>query len=75
MLKDKNEKVGALIIDYEETLGVNSRLQLSEVEVILRKRINNKHLENGVTIIDPMTTYIGDDVEIGQDTIIYPEMY
>ena len=72
MLKDKNEKVGALIIDYEETLGVNSRLQLSEVEVILRKRINNKHLENGVTIIDPMTTYIGDDVEIGQDTIIYP---
>ena len=50
MLKDKNEKVGALIIDYEETLGVNSRLQLSEVEVILRKRINNKHLENGVLL-------------------------
>ena len=72
MLKDKNEKVGALIIDYEETLGVNSRLQLSEVEVILRKRINNKHLDNGITIIDPMTTYIGADVEIGQDTIIYP---
>ena len=39
MLKDKNEKVGALIIDYEETLGVNSRLQLSEVEVILRKEL------------------------------------
>ena len=72
MMKEKNEKVGALVINYEETLGVNSRAQLAEVEAILRKRINNKHLENGVTIIDPNTTYIGIDVEIGQDTIIYP---
>lgn len=72
MLKEKNEKVGALVINHEETLGVNSRVQLAEVEAILRKRINNKHLENGVTIIDPNTTYIGIDVEIGQDTIIYP---
>ncbi|WP_299995995.1 bifunctional UDP-N-acetylglucosamine diphosphorylase/glucosamine-1-phosphate N-acetyltransferase GlmU [uncultured Clostridium sp.] len=72
MLKEKNEKVGALVINFEETLGVNSRVQLAEVEAILRKRINNKHLENGITIIDPSTTYIGIDVEIGQDTIIYP---
>ena len=72
MLKEKNEKVGAVVINHEETLGVNSRVQLAEVEAILRKRINNKHLENGVTIIDPNTTYIGIDVEIGQDTIIYP---
>lgn len=72
MLKEKNEKVGALVISYEETLGVNSRIQLAEVEAVLRKRINNKHLENGITIIDPNTTYIGIDVEIGQDTIIYP---
>ena len=72
MLKEKDEKVGALVINHEETLGVNSRVQLAEVEAILRKRINNKHLENGVTIIDPNSTYIGIDVEIGQDTIIYP---
>ena len=72
MLKEKNEKVGAVVINHEETLGVNSRVQLAEVEAILRKRINNKHLENGVTIIDPNTTYIGIDVEIDQDTIIYP---
>ena len=72
MLKEKDEKVGALVINYEETLGVNSRVQLAEVEAILRKRINNKHLENGVTIIDPNSTYIGIDVAIGQDTIIYP---
>ena len=72
ILKDKNKKVGSLVTDYEDTIGVNSRVQLAEAECILRERINNKHLENGVTIIDPKNTYIGVDVEIGKDTIIYP---
>lgn len=72
ILKDKKEKVGALVTDYEDTLGVNSRAQLAEVEKVLRKRINKFHLDNGVTLIDPDTTYIGTDVIIGKDTIIYP---
>ena len=72
ILKDENKKVGALSIDYEETIGVNSRVQLAEAEEVLRKRINKMHMENGVTLIDPSSTYIGDDVEIGRDTIIYP---
>ena len=38
----------------------------------MRKRINEAHMRNGVTIIDPATTYIESDVSIGQDTIIYP---
>ncbi|MDV4150244.1 bifunctional UDP-N-acetylglucosamine diphosphorylase/glucosamine-1-phosphate N-acetyltransferase GlmU [Clostridium sp. AL.422] len=72
ILKGEDKRVGALSIDYEETIGVNSRVQLAEAEEILRKRINIKHMENGVTLIDPNSTYIGDDVEIGRDTIIYP---
>ena len=72
ILKDENKKVGALSIDYEETIGVNSRVQLAEAEEVLRKRINKMHMENGVTLIDPTSTYIGDDVKIGKDTIIYP---
>lgn len=72
ILKGEGKKVGALSIDYEETIGVNSRVQLAEAEEILRRRINRKHMENGVTLIDPNSTYIGDDVEIGRDTIIYP---
>lgn len=72
ILKDNGKKVGAVVIDYEETIGVNSRVQLAEAEEILRKRINLRHMENGVTLIDPNSTYIGDDVEIGKDTIIYP---
>lgn len=72
ILKDEGKKVGALSIDYEETIGVNSRVQLAEAEEILRRRINRRHMENGVTLIDPNSIYIGDDVEIGRDTIIYP---
>ena len=72
ILKNKGKKVGALSIAYEETIGVNSRVQLAEAENILRKRINNRHMENGVTLIDPNSTYISDDVEIGKDTVIYP---
>jgi len=72
ILKCKNETVGAVITDYEETIGVNSRVQLAQAEEILKSRINLMHMENGVTLIDPKTTYIGIDVEIGKDTIIYP---
>ena len=72
ILKSQGEKVGAVVIDFEETLGVNSRAQLAQVEAILRKRINAKHMDNGVTLIDPNNTYIGADVVIGKDTIIYP---
>ncbi|SKA78792.1 bifunctional UDP-N-acetylglucosamine pyrophosphorylase / Glucosamine-1-phosphate N-acetyltransferase [Clostridium sp. USBA 49] len=72
VLKNKGLKIGAMVTDFEETIGVNSRIELSEAEKILRNRINKKHMENGVTIIDPQNTYIGSDVEIGKDTIIYP---
>ena len=70
--KSEGKNVGAVVVDYEETIGVNSRRQLAEVEEILRNRINNRHMDNGVTLINPSVTYIGADVEIGKDTIIYP---
>lgn len=72
ILKSEGQKVGAMVTDFEETIGVNSRVELAQCEAILRSRINKKHMDNGVTIIDPNTTYIGSDVEIGRDTIIYP---
>lgn len=72
ILKAEGKKVGAVVTEYEETIGVNSRAQLAEAEEILRSRINSVHLENGVTLIDPKTTYIGIEVEIGKDTVIYP---
>lgn len=72
ILRSGNKKIGAMVTDFEETLGVNSRVQLAGVEKILRHRINKKHMDNGVTMIDPEHTYIGIDVVIGSDTIIYP---
>lgn len=58
--------------DFDEIMGVNDRVMLSEAEQAFRKRINTFHMRNGVTIIDPATTYIGADVIIGEDTIIEP---
>ena len=56
ILKEQGEKVGAVVTSFEETMGVNSRAQLAQVEHELRKRINSIHLENGVTLIDPSNT-------------------
>lgn len=73
ILKKQGEVVTAFQTDeFEETLGVNDRVALAEAERIMRARTNEFHMRNGVTIIDPITTYIGTDVEIGQDTVIYP---
>lgn len=73
ILKLAGEAVTAFQTDnFEETLGVNDRIALSEAERIMRRRINEAHMRNGVTIIDPENTYIESDVTIGQDTTIYP---
>lgn len=73
IMKKQDETVTAYqTSDFEETLGVNDRVALSEAERILRKRINEGHMRNGVTIINPTNTYIAPNVEIGQDTILYP---
>lgn len=58
--------------DQTESIGVNDRVALSEAEGFMRARIARRHMLNGVTIIDPSSTYIGADVEIGADTVIYP---
>ena len=73
ILNNDGYMVGACIIDNPmEILGVNTRIQLSICEEEMRKRINNNHMLEGVTIIDPHHTYIEDGVLIGRDTIIYP---
>ncbi|WP_017729508.1 bifunctional UDP-N-acetylglucosamine diphosphorylase/glucosamine-1-phosphate N-acetyltransferase GlmU [Halalkalibacterium ligniniphilum] len=73
ILKSQGEKVAAFKTDsFEETLGVNDRVALAEAEAIMKRRINNKWMREGVTIIDPEQTYISSDATIGQDTTLYP---
>ncbi|MDJ1110326.1 bifunctional UDP-N-acetylglucosamine diphosphorylase/glucosamine-1-phosphate N-acetyltransferase GlmU [Macrococcus caseolyticus] len=75
LLRERNELVEAYVTeDFSETLGINDRYNLSIAEQTLRLRINKQHMMNGVTIIDPLTTYIETDVVIGSDTIIEPNV-
>ena len=76
ILKAAGEKIFTFAANYaEETVGINSRLQLAAADQALRLRKERELMENGVTIIDPATTFIDVDVEIGQDTIIHPNTY
>ena len=73
ILKKKGEKIFAVAADdYEETLGVNSRAQLAASEKILRRRKNEALMADGVTLMDPETTYVDADVRVGRDTVLYP---
>lgn len=58
-----------------EILGVNSRKELADVAAILKTTKNEALMAAGVTIVDPATTYIGADVEVGTDTVIHPGVY
>ena len=58
-----------------EAIGVNNRIHLAEAEAGMRSRVNRGHMLKGITLIDPASTYIGMDVEIGQDTVIQPNTF
>ncbi len=72
ILRNEGKKVGACIADdVTEAMGINDRVQLSEAEKMMRKRINENIMRQGITLIDPESTYIEPGVQIGADTVIY----
>jgi len=73
MLAAKKAPVDSFIAaDPSEILGVNTRRDLSVIEQALQVRLQQMHMANGVTVVDPRSTYIAVDVEIGPDTIVEP---
>lgn len=73
IMNEDGLKTGAVIVeDNTEILGVNDKMQLELLTKVLKLRINQYHMQNGVTIEDIDNTYIYDDVEIGTDTVIHP---
>ena len=73
---EKNLSVNAYTLkNNEEIFGINSKTHLAEATKMLNNKIVQKHLDNGVQIIDPATTWISPETEIGADTIIYPSCY
>ncbi len=65
--------IATVIGSLEETIGINNRVQLAQVEQFLRQRILEQHMYAGVTILDPATTYIDAEVRIDIDTVILPD--
>lgn len=63
------------VLEVDEAVGINNRIHLAEAEAIVRRRINNRWMLAGVTLIDPPSTYIEAEVEIGPDTVIYPNCH
>lgn len=71
IFRENGEKVGAYTLkDFDESLGVNDRVALANAEKIMRQRINQKHMVNGVNFIDSHTAYIDIDVEIAPEVQI-----
>ena len=61
--------------DLFETIGINTRVHLAEAEAVMRQRINRAHMLNGVSMTDPVSTYIEAGVTIGKDTLLMPNTY
>ena len=71
ILKDAGKTVAAYQTeDFDESMGVNDRITLAKANELMRQRINKMHMVNGVSFVDPATTYIDAGVEIGSDTVI-----
>jgi bifunctional UDP-N-acetylglucosamine pyrophosphorylase/glucosamine-1-phosphate N-acetyltransferase len=61
--------------DEAEAIGINTRAQLAEAEAVLRRRINEKWMLAGVSLVDPATTYIEAAVQLSPDTTIFPNTH
>lgn len=73
LLESMGRKVIALAcLEPDDILGVNSRQHLAQAHAILQTRIQNRLMEEGVSIVDPRNTYIDGRARIGRDTVILP---
>lgn len=68
----QGRSVESLLAPLADVDGINTRIHLAQATAVMRSRILETHMLNGVTVIDPQTTYIEDTVTIGQDTVIWP---
>ena len=72
-LRAMGKKVGGVVTaDSEMIMGVNSRRQLAEAESVMRRRILERLMDEGVTVMDPASAFIEKSVKISPDTTIYP---
>lgn len=75
ILKGKGEEVAVQTAEFGGALDINSRASLARAAEAMRSRINSEHMDKGVTITDPGSTYIDVGIRIGSDTVILPNTY
>ncbi len=61
--------------DEEEVIGINNRVHLAQAQQALQKRVNTALMLSGVTLVDPLRVYVDAGVQVGQDTVLYPETH
>jgi bifunctional UDP-N-acetylglucosamine pyrophosphorylase/glucosamine-1-phosphate N-acetyltransferase len=71
-LRARGDSVASASTTAEEVLGVKSRLHLAQVEATLRRRVCERWMEQGVTILDPATTYIDSGARLERDAVVRP---
>jgi bifunctional UDP-N-acetylglucosamine pyrophosphorylase/glucosamine-1-phosphate N-acetyltransferase len=74
-LRNGNSVQTVPVNDAREIFGINTRQELAVMERTLQEKINRKWMEFGVTLKDPQTTYIEEEVQIGKDTTIGPNTH
>ncbi|RJQ52990.1 MAG: bifunctional UDP-N-acetylglucosamine diphosphorylase/glucosamine-1-phosphate N-acetyltransferase GlmU [Actinobacteria bacterium] len=75
MATDGETIASHLAKDFTETLGINSRRQLAEALSVLQARVNERWMDEGVSIMDPAQTWIGIDVDLDRDVQLLPQTY
>ena len=71
----EGEPVAAQAAEATEVMGLDDRVKLARAEALMRQRINEGWMLAGVTLLDPASTYIDASVEVGQDTVVYPNTH
>ena len=66
---------GHVAPDPEVMLAINSRVELALVSAVMRRRILERLMLAGVTVVDPASTYVDWGVEVGRDTVLHPQSY
>lgn len=74
-LLSTGRQVTALVTDAETAMGINSRRELAAAEAVMRRRLLERLMDAGVTVIDPAATYVHAQVRVGRDTVIHPQSY
>jgi bifunctional UDP-N-acetylglucosamine pyrophosphorylase/glucosamine-1-phosphate N-acetyltransferase len=72
ILKEKGERVAVQLVDNGGSVGANSHQEMTHAAAVMRRRINDRHMANGVTLDDPSTVYVDIDVRIGPHSVIRP---